>query len=158
MPKKRKWKYKGVDDKTSFSDAGSIILKHRCDILKKSINLYLKHNSAENLHEIRIAIRRLRYNMEVFSYCFDKKKFLIFYNIVEQLQDLTGKRRDLDVLLVNLKNLSVISGIEVNEKFFDTVRNEQNMLNDTLKLEFFQYLHGNELKGFVKMLNKKRRL
>lgn len=157
MSKRKKWKFKGIDDNTSFSCAGVIIILNRCETLKKSINLFLDHGTEENLHSVRIAIRRLRYNMEVFSSSFEKKKFTALYNLVEHLQDLTGKKRDLDVLLISIKNLSEINGISIDNKFFETVENQKNMLNDTLQNEFFHYLKSDELNDFAKILNKRRR-
>lgn len=154
MSKRKKWKYKGVNDSTSFSEAGSIILKHRCNAVKISIKRFLEDYSEENLHEIRITLRRLRYNMEVFSSCFEKKKYLIFYNIIENLQDLTGRKRDLDVLLINIKKLSADTDVNIDIKFFKAIEKERDMLNDTLTLQFFKYLHGKELKDFMKLLKK----
>ncbi len=158
MSKSKKWKFKGINDNTSFAEAGVVILLNRCGSLKKSIKLFLGENSEENLHSVRISIRRLRYNMEIFSSCFENKKFLVLYNMVEHLQDLTGKKRDLDVLIINIKNLSELNDISIAGKFFETVDDLRNMLNDTLKIEFFHYLKSSELNDFVKMLTKRRRI
>ena len=108
--------------------------------------------NAENLHETRIAIRRLRYNMEIFISCFNKAKFIAFYQLVEQLQDMTGTKRDLDVLQENIKN--ICSG-ENNFKFnsiLDQVREKDKQLHESLILELMKFTHSKELKEFNKML------
>ena len=76
-----KWKIKGIVGKLSFGKTALIILDDRITNLIKSIKKFLKNDSAENLHNVRISIRRLRYNMELFYTLFEKKKFLRLYNI-----------------------------------------------------------------------------
>jgi CHAD domain-containing protein len=97
-----KWKIKGLNPKYSFRKSAQIILTERITNLNRLIKRYLKDITAENLHEVRIALRRLRYNMELFFDLFDRKKFLKFYKVIENLQDATGNVRDIYLLKQNI--------------------------------------------------------
>ena len=90
--------------------------------------------------------------MEIFISCFDKDKFIPFYQLVGHLQDLTGTKRDLDVLAENIKS---ISGGEKNtaaNSFLKKVEAKNNELKDSLTLELMKFTHSKELKDFEKML------
>jgi hypothetical protein len=106
MSKTKKWEIKGIRKKQTVLKAAKIILKQRVDHLIKTINNYFKEQSVENLHQVRIALRRVRYNMELFISCFDRKLFLKLYNRVESLQDNSGFVRDLDVFKENIASLT----------------------------------------------------
>ena len=106
MSKSKKWEIGGIKKKQTVVRAAKIILKSRFDHLIATINSYFKEPSVENLHQVRIALRRARYNMELFIACFDRKLLLKLYNKVESLQDHSGFVRDLDVFKENLNSLT----------------------------------------------------
>ena len=106
MSKTRKWEIAGIKKKQTVIKAAKIILKSRFDHLINTINIYFEEPSVENLHQVRIALRRVRYNMELFIACFDRKLLLKLYNKVESLQDHSGFVRDLDVFKENLNSLT----------------------------------------------------
>ena len=68
-----KWKIKGLNGKLSFRKTALIILLERSNNLKRLITKFLTEGSADSLHDVRISLRRLRYNMELFYDLFDKK-------------------------------------------------------------------------------------
>ena len=105
MSKTKKWEIGGIKKRQSFCNASKIILKARLDHLINKIDDYFNERNVENLHDIRIALRRVRYNMELFIICFDRKIFLRFYSIIENLQDFSGLVRDLDVFKENITSL-----------------------------------------------------
>lgn len=153
MAKSKKWKIKGLENKIPFTDAGKIVLMQRQKVLVASIKKFLKDESVENLHDIRITLRRLRYNMEIFFDCFDKKKFLVFYKKISSLQDLTGSKRDLDVLIENIKSVNTKNKTRAINSFIKCVEEKKSVLNDNLILELMDFLHSKELKDFVKMIS-----
>jgi CHAD domain-containing protein len=153
MAKSRKWKIKGLENKTPFADAGKIVLMQRQKVLVASIKKFLTDESVENLHDIRITLRRLRYNMEIFFDCFDKKRFLVFYKKISSLQDLTGSKRDLDVLIENIKSVSTNNKTGAINSFIKRVEEKKSFLNDNLILELMDFIHCKELKDFVKMIS-----
>jgi len=152
MTKKYKWEIKGLSGDKSLKASAKLVLQKRLQSVNSAIKKFFEDESVDNLHEIRISLRRLRYNMEIFISCFDKDKFNDFYIIVGQLQDLTGTKRDLDVLAENIKNISNGSNDPKANSFLKKVEAKNNALNESLKLELMKFTHSDELKNFDKML------
>ncbi|GAB6282015.1 MAG: hypothetical protein STSR0008_07590 [Ignavibacterium sp.] len=147
----KKWKLKKLNSDDTFSDGAKIVLQHRLNIIIKKIKLYLKNPSIENLHQVRISIRRIRYSLEVFINCFDNKIYAQFYDLVTELQDFTGKGRDLDII----KNY-------INEKFGNTkkifqinknIDLDKNQLEENIKLELLKFIHCDLTKKFSELIN-----
>lgn len=82
----------------SFFKSSHLVLKEKYKIVKEKVDNYLQDPSVENLHKLRISIRRLRYSLENFRICFDKKKYKYVLSVTKYLQDLIGEARDLDML------------------------------------------------------------
>ena len=82
MAKTKKWEIKKLQRKHSLKKSSQIVLKNRLNTVTKSIAKYLADKSVENLHSMRIAIRRLRYGLEIFLVCFEKKNYLAFYDLI----------------------------------------------------------------------------
>ena len=102
MSKTKPWEISKLSIKQNLTPSAKIILRQRLESFLSSLNLYLSEINSENLHQVRISLRRLRYPMEVFLKYFDRKKYWSFYKIVSSLQDLSGEVRDLDILKQNL--------------------------------------------------------
>jgi len=153
MSKTKKWEIDGIKKRQSFCNASKIILKARLGHLINKIDDYFKERNVENLHDIRIALRRVRYNMELFIICFDRKIFLRFYNIIENLQDISGLVRDLDVFKENISSLVSEEKIKVNRSVLIKVEEKRNNLENKLELELMKFLHSKSLKDFNKLLN-----
>ncbi|WP_407931493.1 CHAD domain-containing protein, partial [Ignavibacterium album] len=96
---KKKWKIEKLRYSKHLLKISNIILQNRFDNLLYYVNEYFKTKDIESLHEVRIALRRVRYNMELFLVCYEKNLFMKLYNKIEKLQDLSGSVRDLDVFL-----------------------------------------------------------
>ena len=156
MTKKKKWEIDGLSARISLNEAANKVLSRRIRILDLSIKKYFKDNSAENLHEVRIAIRRLRYNMEIFLSCFGKKKYLRFYKTIIHLQDLTGSKRDFDVLLENLNLISTSEKLDVEDSIKNIIADKIVQLKVTLELELKEFSNCKELKDFQKLVIKQR--
>jgi CHAD domain-containing protein len=148
-----KWEIKELDINASFSDSAKIILYNRLNNLLESINLFFKEETVENLHDVRIALRRLRYNMELFIDCFDKKKFSTFYKKVKQLQDLSGLLRDLDVLIMNINVLITKDKINISNKVFKKIDEKRTGLKVNIKLELMKFTHSKAFKNFSSYLS-----
>jgi len=153
MSKTKKWEIDGVKKRQSFCNASKIILKARLDHLINTIDNYFKDINVENLHDIRIALRRVRYNMELFIICFDRKIFLRFYNIIENLQDLSGLVRDLDVFKENISSLISEEHVKISRSVLIKVEEKRKTLENKLELELMKFLHSKSLKDFNKLLN-----
>ncbi|OGU81271.1 MAG: hypothetical protein A2W11_05710 [Ignavibacteria bacterium RBG_16_35_7] len=118
-----------------------------------SLNLYLSEINSENLHQVRISLRRLRYPMEVFLKYFDRKKYWSFYKIVSSLQDLSGEVRDLDILKQNLNIYCNKDKSKTEEINFSKIDIKKEQFQSNLKLELMKFIHGKELKDFKKLIN-----
>jgi CHAD domain-containing protein len=141
-----RWRIKGLEKQIPFYDAGKIILLKRLKELLKSIDEYFNDIGVEKLHKIRIALRRLRYNLEIFYCCFDKKIFISIYKNIQSLQDITGELRDLDVLK---ENISTISG---TPDFIKEIDNKREELKETVGLELMKFIHNKDIKDFRNQL------
>jgi CHAD domain-containing protein len=147
-----KWKIKGVTGKLSFNKAAFIILNKKIDNLNKQIKRFLKSNTAEDLHNVRISLRRLRYNMELFYALFERKKFLKFYSLIENLQDQTGNVRDIYILKQNILIYEKEYNIKIPNEFNLKLEERDEILKDNLTLELSSFIHSAELKNFMKSI------
>ena len=63
MAKPKKWEISDIKKRATVCSAAKIILRIRLDFLVKAIEIYFENKDMENLHNVRIALRRVRYNM-----------------------------------------------------------------------------------------------
>ena len=148
MPK-LKWEIKSLDSDLTFKQAGRKVISKRIKILESVIEKYLKDETPENLHEVRIAIRRLRYNMEIFISCFTRRIFLTFYKVVADLQDITGKIRDNDILISNLNSQNITNS---NNAVAKRIEDSNIKLKQELKISLNDFLRSKDYKDFIKLL------
>lgn len=153
MSKKRKWEIEELKKSKSLIDISKVILNNRIDTFLETVIRYFENQSVEDLHDVRISIRRVRYSMELFINCFEKKLFLRFYSKVEKLQDLSGSVRDLDVLLENVKDLTQKGEIKPNPELNNQVLTRKSELEESFKYEMMKFLHSKVFKDFTKALH-----
>lgn len=154
MSKIKSWEISKLSCKQDLTASAKIILRQRLESLLLSLKLYLFEFNPENLHQLRISLRRLRYTMELFVKCFDRKTFLSFYKIVSSLQDLSGQVRDLDILEQNMNIYFTNDKSKVQEINFDKINVKKEQLLSKLKLELMKFVHGKDLKDFKKLINR----
>ncbi len=152
MGKVKKWEIRGIKKKQAYCNAGKIILKSRLNDLTTAIDNFFNDRSVENLHQVRIALRRVRYNMELFTICFEKKLFLRFYKNIQLLQDNSGFVRDLDVFNENVSLLKTEDLVRVNASVQDKIEAKRNELENNLELQLMRFQHSKTLKDFYKSL------
>lgn len=153
MSKTKHWEISNLSYKQDLTSSAKIILRQRLETLLSAVNLYFNEISMENLHQVRISLRRLRYPMELFLKCFNRKKYLSFYKIVSSLQDLTGEVRDLDILKQNMISYCKKDKSKTEKINFCKIDIKKNQLQSNLKLELMKFIHGKELKDFKKLIN-----
>ena len=156
MQKKKKNKTTGLSNKTVLTDASKFVMDVKLLNLNSSINKFFKNDSVDNLHSIRIALRRVRYSLEIFAICFNKKKYQALYKKLERLQDLSGSARDLDVLTLNMNKLKEQEKIPISKKIFESIEENKYNIKEDLKLELMQFIHSKSLKEFQSLLNIKK--
>ena len=157
MGKVKKWEIRGIKKRQGLCNAGKIILKSRLDHLTNTIDNYFNERSVENLHQVRIALRRVRYNMELFIICFDRRLFLRFYKKVQLLQDHSGFVRDLDVFKENVTSLTRDDNVSVSPSVQNKIEAKRIELENNLELELMKFQHNKTLKEFYKSLNSQGR-
>jgi inorganic triphosphatase YgiF len=151
-----KWKIKGLNGKSSFRKTAIIILRERINNLKRLISIFLINENIDSLHNVRISLRRVRYNMELFYGLFDRKKFLKLYNIIENLQDKTGTVRDIHVLKQNILLFGKDEEFIIPDKMNVRIEEKEKLLNIDLRIVLSDFLNSEELKDFMKLLKKKK--
>jgi len=145
-----KWTLKELSEDTSFIKSAKVTLRNRLGTLLDKINIYLSNPEEENLHQVRIAIRRVRYSLEVFSNCFPFKDLDKFYRRVENLQDKTGEVRDLDVIKEYVSQK--LSNQLVNT-FAKMIQTDKEKIEVDIKLELMKFYHSKLLKKILKTVN-----
>jgi CHAD domain-containing protein len=91
--------------------------------------------------------------MELFTCCFEGKKFSSFYKIIERLQDQSGLLRDLDVLKVNINSLITNEKLKISGKIFKKIEEKRSELKAALKLELMKFTHRKALKNFNSLIS-----
>lgn len=152
MAKTRKWEIQGLDTGLALSDSAKTVLTNRLNNLLFTIGLFFENDSVENLHDVRIALRRVRYSMEIFFNCFDEKLFLNFYRRIEKLQDLSGLVRDLDVLKENIASLTSAEEVKVSKKVLKKFDQRRGEINETLHIELRKFIASKALRSFSEKL------
>jgi CHAD domain-containing protein len=108
----------------------------------------------ERVHDMRVATRRLRAAMEVFSVCFPRKQFKRTLRDVKALADALGERRDPDVHIEELERIAAAltradaSGIRSLE---DALRAEQAAGNEALAAKLRE-IEDTDLRGRLEAL------
>ena len=147
----KKWKFDNIDNNTGFFDASKIVLSERHKDVLQKIDDYFKNDSVENLHELRIAIRRFRYVLEIFYICIEAKLFKKVYNTVKNLQDLIGEGRDLDVLEIQLGNIEKESSASFPKYLYKNIADNKTAVRQKIKLELINFISD---KNITKIFSK----
>jgi len=149
---KRKWEIEKLKSTKQYKKNASLIMKNRIENLLNYTQSYFKNPDVENLHDVRIALRRVRYSMELFIVCYDKKIFIKFYNKVQLLQDLSGNVRDVDIAIENLNALMNESEIKIDPEIINKAFYKKNLLEEKFKFELMRFTLSKSLKDFLKQL------
>jgi CHAD domain-containing protein len=152
MAKKIKWQVKNLHYSKQLQKTANVILKSKIESLLSDIENYLKNNSVENLHDVRIALRRVRYSMELFFVCFNKKDFMRFYNKIQNLQDLSGFTRDIDITLENLYSLLGENSVNIDADFIQKINEKKLFLEEQFKNDLSKFINGKSFKDFYKQV------
>ncbi len=152
MSKPKSWEIPRLSSKKDLAYSAKIILKQRLDYLLTTINTYLTNTNSKNLHNVRISLRRVRYPMELFLSCFNRKKYLNFYKTISKLQDLSGEVRDLDIFRNNI-SVYLANDPPIRQKIItDKFEEKKDRLQSRLKLEIMKFVHGKNLKEINRMI------
>lgn len=149
---KRKWEIDKLKNTKQFKKSANLILQDRIESLLTFTKKYFNDLSVENLHDVRIALRRVRYSMELFIVCFDKKIFIKFYNKVQLLQDLSGNVRDVDISIENINSLVNDNNIKIDNAIILKAKEKKILLEEKFRLELMKFTLSKVLKDFLKLI------
>jgi CHAD domain-containing protein len=125
----------GFDCDETFAAAAARVIRVRAAEVFRRSHGVLDVEQIENVHDMRVATRRLRSALEVFEPCFPRKRFRRALREVKDLADALGERRDRDVQIEQLTRLSaavVGPDREAMDDLVESLRNEQLLANGRL--------------------------
>jgi CHAD domain-containing protein len=96
----------GLNADDSYGAAAGRIVEVRARELLDHAHGVLDTSDIERLHDMRVASRRLRAALEIFGACFPRKELDAVLRDVKALADALGERRDRDVTLAALGEVS----------------------------------------------------
>ena len=150
---KRKWEVEKLKDSKQLRRTANIVLNNRIESLLISINKYFDELSVESLHDVRIALRRVRYSMELFIVCYNKKIFLKFYNKIQSLQDSSGSVRDVDISLENINSLVADNQIKIDSEIITKANEKKTLLEENFRLELKRFVLSKSFKEYLKQIS-----
>jgi CHAD domain-containing protein len=138
----------GLSAEDSYVAAAAKIVEVRAQELAEHAAGVLDVHDIERVHDMRVATRRLRAALEVFGPCFPRKRLRQDLREVKALADALGERRDRDVAIAMLEELSVRMAASDRagiESLMGRLRDEQRTANAELAVfvddERLQALH-----------------
>lgn len=121
----------GLNPKHSFRQNARIVLPQRIEEVY-SWEQYIKNPECrEELHNMRISVKRLRYTMEFFLVNYDNR-FSEMLEVVTDLQDILGDIHDNDVILDILAEYK-------NNSQSDALRGVNTLITRTQNNRIFDY-------------------
>lgn len=151
MAKKIKWQIEELHYSKQLKKTASIILQNRIDSFTSASAKYIGGKTTENLHNVRIALRRVRYSMELFLTCYNKKEFMRFYNKIQKLQDLSGSVRDIDITIANINSLVKENSLNIEENIFiEKIEKKKMNTEDIFESELKKFVESKIFKSFYK--------
>jgi CHAD domain-containing protein len=129
-----------LDPAEPFAQAAARVVEVRARELFAQREGVLDISDIERVHAMRVASRRLRAALEVFSAAFPKRAYKPVLRDVKRLADALGERRDPDV---QLEQLGDRTGIDV---LLDHLRREQARGNEILAAEL-ERVDATDLEG-----------
>lgn len=148
----KKWKISKLRNSKKLKSIANLILRQRVSTVLDLFDKYLSNKTIENLHDVRIGLRRVRYNLELFLVCYDELLFSKFYNKIENLQNLSGEVRDLDVLLFNFEKLKA-SSVVIENVIIEKVKENRAKYETELSNQIKKFLKSKTLKQFLREIN-----
>lgn len=103
------------DKDTRIQCYAAKIILNNLESLQKSVKGIITHDDIEDIHDLRVATRRIRTALDIFSTLFSKKKTKTWQDGMRTITRQFGKSRDLDVQ------------IDFLEHFLDTIQDRHHL-------------------------------
>jgi len=95
-----------VDPRGSLAENAPLILHIRLEEMFGFATYIADVNRVAELHNMRIAAKRLRYTMELFAVCFPSRDFDPLYEAVKSIQEQIGDIHEAGLFLISDRPLS----------------------------------------------------
>jgi len=144
----------GLDADLPYAEAAARTVAVRADELFTGGRDVLDTRDIEQVHDMRVASRRLRAVLEIFAPCFEASEYRPVLRDVKALADALGARRDPDVQLDALERLMERMGSPERrgiELMAAGLRVEQAQGNETLAAEL-ERAEASDLHGRLRAL------
>lgn len=148
MQLSKNYRIKGLKRRSDLCEGAKIIIRRRFRTVIKKVKSYLIDPSVENLHKLRVSIRRVRYSLENFGVCYSTNEFLMIIEYTKFLQDLIGEARDLDVLPEKINNLENEIKIHLPERLYAAIEDKKSECRLLIKEELYKFLSNKTIKDF----------
>ncbi len=129
----------------TFAEAAALTVAVRAEELFAHSENVLDTSDIERVHAMRVATRRLRAVLEIFSSCFPRDLHRAVLRDVKALADALGERRDPDV------QLEALEGVEGVQALVARLRAEQQAGNAALAAAL-RHAEEADLRGQLKAL------
>lgn len=118
-----------------FAEAGALVVETRMAELLEHSGAVLDVGEISGVHDMRVATRRLRAALEVFSDCFPRRRHKAALREVKAIADALGERRDPDVAIRALTGFA--ESIPAPDRpginsLIDSYREQQQRANEAL--------------------------
>jgi inorganic triphosphatase YgiF len=128
MAASKKWEIPEIEQVHGLKAGAHLILSHRLYTVIQLAGAFRRSNDVEDLHQLRIAIRRLRYPLETYLSLFKRKLSLKFIAELNTLQDAAGHARDMDIMIARLERDRDAHGWRIAKRVFSDLRAERVVL------------------------------
>lgn len=146
----KNFKIRGIKGSIKFSESATIVLKRKLEIVVDELEKYKSLESPENLHGLRIALRRFRYNLEIYYCCFGKHNFTTIYKIVCKTLDVLGNIRDVDVMNEKAKEIENELNIFIPSVFFENIESKKIESRNNLDKHLRKLMKNKEIQKLMK--------
>ena len=126
----------GLSAEDSYAAAAARIVDVRGKEVLDHAHGVLNTSDIERLHDMRVATRRLRAALEIFGPCFPQRELKTTLRDVKALADALGERRDRDVTIAALEEISPAMAAPDRpgiRTFSESLRLEQAAANKALE-------------------------
>lgn len=128
----------------------SLVFNFRMKELRRLIKMYLADENESHLHAVRISVRRMRYQLEIFYRCFRRKDFDRLYGELNNIQIMTGKIRDNTICMNLILKNETGDATQIRKELTDKIAGENLEAQTQLRPALRSFIQAQKGKKFLK--------
>ncbi len=141
---------KGLKKNADLKSATSVMLDEKLKNVFILVDKFFEDDSEENLHQLRIALRRFRYLLETLYICVDDELFTSVLKKTKNILDELGEGRDQDVLALRLKEIAKEKKAACSKEILNLLKDKQIETRQKIKIELIKYICDNNVNKFFR--------